>query len=224
MERDVNIIKKEFQLERIIFFSDAVFAIAITLLIIDIHIPLQPGMTNVGLMTALADKLTALMGFFISFFFIGGYWIIHHKMFGYVNNYDTRLIWLNLFFLLSIVLLPFTTSIFGMYGNLTAAFCLYIFNAVFTGMMNFFCWKHILNPKKKLTELPDNKYFRLAAYSRSLMMPVWFLFCGLMALIFNAYVGEMLMPVISILFVMLEKFLKKKAPISNVAHPDIMTT
>src|SRR5690606_9389914 len=112
------------------FFSDAVFAIAITLLVIDIKIPYHADLTNRDLVLAFGEKLPALIVFFISFFFIGGYWIIHHKMFGCVSRFDTRLIWLNLVFLLSIVLLPLTTSVFGMYGNLTAGFCFYIGNAI----------------------------------------------------------------------------------------------
>lgn len=202
--------KKEFQLERIIFFSDAVFAIAITLLIIDIRIPENTEFTNGQLLEAVANKIPELTGFLISFFFIGGYWVIHHKMFGYVARFDMRLIWLNLIFLLSIVMLPFTTGIFGMYGYLTAAFCLYIANAIFTGIMNYFCWKHILKPGANLTEFTFDRSFRRAAYLRSLLMPVWFFICGIMALIFSVFVGEAMLPIVSILYIILGKWENKQ--------------
>jgi uncharacterized membrane protein len=210
MKQIENEIRKEFQLERIIFFSDAVFAIAITLLIIDVHIPYQEGLTNRDLMEAVGNEIPALIGFFVSFFFIGTYWVIHHKMFGYVHRFDNRLIWINLFFLLSIVLLPFTTGIFGMYGNLSAAFCLYVGNAIFTGVMNFFCWKHILNPSRKLTLTTYDKSFRRAAYTRSLIMPSWFFICGIIAILINVYVGEMMIPVISLLYFINGKMSKRK--------------
>ncbi|MBS1747454.1 MAG: DUF1211 domain-containing protein [Bacteroidetes bacterium] len=207
-------IKKEFQLERIIFFSDAVFAIAITLLVIDLRIPYEEGFTNVDLLQAVVNKIPELIGFFISFFFIGACWVKHHKLFSFVKTFDTRLIWLNMFLLLSIVLLPFTTGIFGMYGNLTAAFCIYILNAVFAGVMDYLCWKHILNPKKKLAISNLDDHFKKTVFISSLLMPGWFFICGIMALIFNSYIGEMLMPVVTVLYIVV----KRKNNIKAVKH------
>src|ERR1041385_4008430 len=78
-----NELRKEFQLERLILFSDAVFAIAITLLVIEIKIPEIP--RNVVTDDKLGEKLLELIpkfiGFFISFLLIGQYWIVHHRMF-----------------------------------------------------------------------------------------------------------------------------------------------
>lgn len=48
---------------------------------------------------------------------IGLYWFIHHRMFGYVINYDGKLIWLNLLFLFSIVLMPYTTAAYSAYST-----------------------------------------------------------------------------------------------------------
>src|SRR4051794_16269100 len=99
-----NELKKEFQLERMILFSDAVFAIAITLLALEIKVPeIDKHIVSDAL---LADKLNELIpkfiGFFVSFFVIGIYWVAHHRMFGFVVNYNQRLLWLNLFFLLAV--------------------------------------------------------------------------------------------------------------------------
>lgn len=203
-------VKHEFQLERIIFFSDAVFAIAITLLIIDIRIPYHEEFTSRQLWVAVGEKIPELIGFFISFFFIGGYWLIHHKMFGYVRRFDTRLIWLNLIFLLSIVLLPFSTSIFGMYAYLKAGFTIYIINAVFTGIMNFFCWKHVLNPRKHLTTASHDPFFRKTAFFRSLLMPAWFFICGVIALLTRPEVGQFLLPVTGVLYAVTGRRIRKK--------------
>src|SRR5689334_3106587 len=93
--------KKKFQLDRMIFFSDAVFAIAITILVLEIKIPQIPHdqVTNQLLTQSLADLLPKFAGFIVSFFIIGLFWTIHHRLFGYVIDYDNRLIWLNLFYL-----------------------------------------------------------------------------------------------------------------------------
>ena len=77
-------LKKEFQLERMILFSDAVFAIAITLLVIEIKVPeIDKHFVNDHLLgEAMAHLIPKFVGFFISFILIGFYWILHHRMFG----------------------------------------------------------------------------------------------------------------------------------------------
>src|SRR6478736_4636359 len=98
-------IKKEFQIERMILFSDAVFAIAITLMAIEIKVPLiEHDVTDKALLHALKPLILKFAGFLISFFIIGLYWTVHHRMFSYVENYNNRLLWLNLLFLLSVIL------------------------------------------------------------------------------------------------------------------------
>ena len=104
-------IKKEFQLERLILFSDAVFAIAITLLVIEIKIPeIHENVSDQALLNSLGHLIPKFIGFIISFLLIGLYWTVHHRMFGFVVNYTPRLLWLNLFFLFfstRAIVLPF---------------------------------------------------------------------------------------------------------------------
>ena len=93
-------LKKEFQLERLILFSDAVFAIAITLLVIEIKVPELHGedVSEQALLHGMVHLIPKFIGFFISFILIGLYWTIHHRMFGYVTDYTPKLLWLNLAF------------------------------------------------------------------------------------------------------------------------------
>lgn len=98
-------------LERLIFFSDAVFAIAITLLIIDVHAPHVPlGSPDHEYIRALLNLTPSLFGFFISFFVIGAFWAGHHRAFALAGHYSDRLNGPNLMLLCSVVFLPFTTS------------------------------------------------------------------------------------------------------------------
>ena len=101
-----NELKKEFQLERFVLFSDAVFAIAITLLVIEIKVPEIPKeqVTETALINSLGHLIPRFIGFFISFMIIGLYWQVHHRMFGFVVDFTRRTMWLNLFFLLAVVL------------------------------------------------------------------------------------------------------------------------
>ncbi|MCW3086624.1 MAG: hypothetical protein JWQ78_10, partial [Sediminibacterium sp.] len=105
-------LRKEFELERMILFSDAVFAIAITLLIIEIKFPELPEnyRQSLDLFKMFKPTLIHFGAFFLSFFFIGMSWVRHLKMFRYLKAYDNGVIFRNLLSLLFIVTFPFVAS------------------------------------------------------------------------------------------------------------------
>ena len=101
----------EHGLERLIFFSDAVFAIAITLLVIDIHVPQLPmGSPDSAYWIALFNEGPEFLGFFLSFFVIGSFWAGHHRAMSLASHYAPALTMPNLIFLSSIAAMPFFTS------------------------------------------------------------------------------------------------------------------
>ena len=106
-----------FQLERVAFFSDAVFAIAITLLVIEIRLPEVHLDSSAALAEALTELVPKFLGFVISFFVIGRFWVGHHRVVGHLRTCDDGLIWRNLFFLLTIAFMPFPTAVISEYGN-----------------------------------------------------------------------------------------------------------
>ncbi|HMK24920.1 MAG TPA: TMEM175 family protein [Chitinophagaceae bacterium] len=175
-----NELRKEFQLERLILFSDAVFAIAITLLVIEIKIPeLGRGqVTDDHLLEKLTELIPKFVGFLVSFLIIGQYWIVHHRMFGYVINFNQRLIWLNLFFLLCVALMPFSTGFYSEYAGMPvlSPVIFYTCNIAMLGILNFFMWRYLSNPDKGLTE---NLSPQVARYSsiRAITVPVIFIIC-----------------------------------------------
>jgi len=173
--------RTEFQLERFILFSDAVFAICITLLVIEIKVPDRTEMhisSDAGLWSYLSETSYKFLGFFISFGIIGHYWTVHHRIFGYVKNYTGSLIWINFAFLFSVVLLPFSSGLLGEYGadtkmNLPYAF--YVANMCLTGFMNCWLWLYVSNPKHRLlTHHISPARIRLGLY-RGLVVPVVFI-------------------------------------------------
>ena len=110
--------KAGFQLERMILFSDAVFAIAITLLVIEIKIPdIHDNVSDKILLHSLGHLVPKFIGFFISFMLIGVYWSIHHRMFGFVTSYTRKLLLLNLVFLFFVALMPFSTGFYSEYAG-----------------------------------------------------------------------------------------------------------
>ena len=96
---------------RVEAFSDGVFAVAITLLVIDLHIPLTHG----SLVTGLADEWPAFAAFAISFLVIGIVWVNHHTLFHLLSHTDRVLLFLNLGLLATVVLIPFVTALFADY-------------------------------------------------------------------------------------------------------------
>lgn len=200
-----NELKKEFQLERLILFSDAVFAIAITLLVIEIKIPeLEHGeVSESALLHKLGELVPKFLGFIVSFLLIGLYWSIHHRMFGFVTNYTRKLIVLNLFFLFTIVLMPFSTGIFGEYSrpgtiHLITPVAVYAFNICLTGIANFLLWRYVGNPKNNIGGPFPDQHFVRDAKRRSLIVPAIFLLMLLVAFWnpFAARYTPMLIPVI----------------------------
>ena len=108
------------EVARIAAFSDGVFAIAITLLTLQLEIP-----KGGDLARELMDLQPNLVAFIISFLVVGTYWVAHHRVFALVVRYDTRLIWLNLLTLFFIVLQPFTTSVIAEHGDQPLAVIVY---------------------------------------------------------------------------------------------------
>jgi len=173
---------RKFQLERLILFSDAVFAIAITLLVIEIKAPeFQHDATRREMLGSLLKLTPKFIGFFISFLVISIYWTIHHRMFGYLRDYNTRLIWLNLLFLMMVVLMPFFTALYSENFGANFSYMVYSLYLVGLGMVNYWLWKYIGNPAHKLTSgLEDprkRRYFRARSLVVAGVFFLGFLFC-----------------------------------------------
>ncbi|WCT14670.1 TMEM175 family protein [Mucilaginibacter jinjuensis] len=104
-------IKKEFQLERVILFSDAVFAIIITIMVIDIKLPenLKNG-TVEHFQEAFYELIPKLIAYGLSFLIVAAFWMRHLKIFSFLRDYNAPLLVLNLLFLFAVSLFPFTVS------------------------------------------------------------------------------------------------------------------
>lgn len=181
--------RKEFQLERLILFSDAVFAIAITLLIIEIHVPELNHPSFGELANSILEKLPEFLGFLFSFVIIGQFWTNHHRMFGYITGYDNGLLWLNLHTLLWVVLMPFSTSFQFRYGYNDFSWIFYSCNLFMIGISMFFIWLYIGNPKRNLTYLVDSPHILKHAYVRSLTVSLIFLLGAILCFFNNYYLS-----------------------------------
>lgn len=115
-------------LSRILAFTDGVFAIAITLLVLQIEVP-EGLASNSDFLSSLDNMLPDFASFAISFIVIGVFWINHHRLMRMVEEYDSFLIGLTMLYLGGIVLLPFSTQLIGEYGDdVTLSAVFYILN------------------------------------------------------------------------------------------------
>jgi uncharacterized membrane protein len=122
--------------KRLEAFSDGVMAIAITLLVLDLHVPPAPGGTEpgaLGLAAALAHEWPSYAAYLVSFLIIGIIWINHHAMFGLVRRVDRAVLFSNLALLMVVSLIPFPTRLLAEY--LTAGSAAHVAAAVYSATM-----------------------------------------------------------------------------------------
>jgi uncharacterized membrane protein len=121
----------ETEFNRVVAFSDGVFAIAITLLVLTLEIP--GGVDDLG--QELRDRTEEFFAYGLSFAVLGKFWISHHSFFGSLARFDARLMVLNLLYLAFIALVPFTSDLLGDYSGESVAVIIYAINmAAITGI------------------------------------------------------------------------------------------
>lgn len=105
--------------ERLNALSDGVFAIAMTLLVIDLKVPDLTGAEEARLPAELRGQVGSYLAYALSFYVIGQMWLVHHRMFRHIKTTDSRLLRINLLTLMVIAAVPFPTSLLGRYGGQT---------------------------------------------------------------------------------------------------------
>jgi uncharacterized membrane protein len=127
-------------MERLVFFTDAVFAIAITLLVLDIRLPGSiEGASNWELWNSLVAIWPRYLAYIISFLVISGFWIGHHHRFGWIHGYNRRLILLNLLLMMAVAFIPFPTEVIAENGNRTGT-VFYALSIAMVGLLSAAEW------------------------------------------------------------------------------------
>jgi TMEM175 potassium channel family protein len=144
----------EIEFGRIVAFSDGVFAIAITLLVLGLEMP--KGLTGAEVAEAIFDQWDNLLAFGISFAVIGRFWVVHHRFFAEVDAFDGRLLGLNLLYLAWIVLIPFSSEVLGEYGGETPSVVLYSLNLAVVVLLGL--WMGADARRRGLTSVDDETH------------------------------------------------------------------
>jgi uncharacterized membrane protein len=115
----------EVEFGRIVAFSDGVFAIAITLLTLNLAVPSVPAGDRAALLQGLLALWPHLFAYVLSFAVVGRYWIVHHRFYSTLSGFDGPLMVGNLAYLGLIVLVPFASDLVGTYGEIDVAVMVY---------------------------------------------------------------------------------------------------
>jgi uncharacterized membrane protein len=114
----------EVEFSRVVAFSDGVFAIAITLLVLALEVPADAAELGSGL----EDQAGELSAYAISFAVVGKFWLSHHRFYSSVEGFDGTLMALNLLYLAWVVLVPFSSELLGNYGEEPISVIIYACN------------------------------------------------------------------------------------------------
>jgi uncharacterized membrane protein len=132
---------EEIEYDRVLFFSDAIFAIAITLLVVDLQVPDGPVQSG----SLLRETLPQMGGFALSFAVIGLFWIAHHGLFRYIKGFNRTLIMLNLLFLGCVAFLPYPTSLVSAAGDQVPATIFYAASIIAAGLAETAVWLYAIH-------------------------------------------------------------------------------
>ncbi len=194
-----NKTSEQLAFERMVFFSDAVFAIAITLLVIEIKVPvIERRSPNSVLIEALLQTLPNIIGFFVSFLLIGQTWIEHHRMCMQIDGFTTGLLWRNLWLLLFVAFLPFTTAVMSEYFYLTVAVGFYAVSFAALGLAKVSFWRYAVRRNLLAHDVDRDRVQRISRRTWAIPITCFAVIVGAVAGIPLAYFGFVLIPLVAL--------------------------
>jgi uncharacterized membrane protein len=129
--------------ERVASLSDGVFAFAMTLLVLDLRVPVAGAVhSEGGLWHALGSLEPNLLTYFLSFMTLGMFWVGQHTELGRVKNSDRNYTWIHLAFLLMVTLVPFSTKLLAAFITYRGALVVYWFNLLGLGVTIYWSWEY----------------------------------------------------------------------------------
>ena len=138
---------------RIETLADGVFAIAMTLLVLNVTV--DSGLSHGDLLAAVRSVAPKALAYLVSFMVLAVYWVGHHNQYYWIKYTDRTFMWLNTFFLMSIAFIPFSTSLIANYPHEVFAILIYGANTMLAGVMLYLHWKYAAGPGKLVPEPID---------------------------------------------------------------------
>ena len=133
--------------------ADGLFAIVMTLLVLELSVPVITGSSVSSELTGkLIELWPKVLTYILSFILLGAVWEDHHIMFHYVVRSDGKLAWMNIILLMFVALVPFSTSLLGSYSGTRVAAVIYGINFLIILGMHWLMWRYINREESTLTD------------------------------------------------------------------------
>jgi uncharacterized membrane protein len=162
--------------ERITAFSDGVFSIAITLLVLNLRIPIIPQSKSLPdkLLDELHTQWPSLLSYILSFVIVGIYWVAHHNMFHYIKRSDRPFLWINILFLMCVAFIPFPAGLLGQYPMQPISVIIYASSLILTNLMLSLLWWYATS-NHRLVDQDIDPHFVRTVNRRNMTAPVVYL-------------------------------------------------
>lgn len=173
--------------ERLAALSDGIFAVAMTLLVLDLHVPVEQAIHNEhDLARALAALAPRLVMYLMSFLMLGIIWVGQQTQLNHLARSDRHLTWIHLAFLLAVTLMPFSTMLLASYPRFRVALLVYWFNLFLLGLILYFSWGYALRRRLVKDDVPPEVP---AAVCRRIQIAQLLYAIGALLCIFSTYLS-----------------------------------
>ncbi len=171
--------------ERLAALSDGIFAVAMTLLVLDLHVPARELVHSDGdLRRALVAMAPQLLVYLMSFVTLGIFWVGQQTQLNHLERSDRDLTWIHLAFLFAVTLLPFSTRLLAEFINYRGALLVYWTNILFFGVLLYLSWGRAINARLVKGDIPAEVP---AAICRRILIGQALYAFGALLCVFNTY-------------------------------------
>jgi uncharacterized membrane protein len=186
---------------RVEALTDGVFAVAMTLLVLDIKVPeLEQSLASTDLPYRLLALWPKFLSYAISFVILGVYWVGHHLQLSFIRSADRPLLWINIFFLLWVALVPFSTALLSEYNKHRLAIAVYGGNLIAIGLTLALHWWYATSRRRHVDPDVHPGLIRTAMF-RVLMGPLLYLL-GIVISFFSTELSLALYALVPVLYIL----------------------
>lgn len=192
--------------QRIEGLGDGFFAIAMTLLVLDLKVPAEDLVkNNTDLWVYLKSHYVSYAGFFLSFVQLAIVWVTHHTQFSYIEKTSREMTWINIALFMCVTLLPFTTSLLSHFPNLKLVTTFYWLNNVMGIGLLYINWAYV----RKHNFVHNSAHAHTISnmlYNRLRVALLFFIFGFLCSFLISSNLSFILILIIDIVFIVPTKF------------------
>jgi TMEM175 potassium channel family protein len=150
---------------------DGIFVVTMTILVLGMNPPKpECSQAQAVLPGQIFHLFPEIFIFIIAFLILAGFWLDHHRQFHFVSTIDSRLLWINIFLLISVVLIPISTDVAGDYPQVQVAVLLFHMNILIVGLIFSYHLHHISQSEYLLESRADMKSLK-RPFHQSLLIP-----------------------------------------------------